>query len=189
MPQKSNARNVAHIRDTGHFFRFVFAEKFLSRSKRAKSLGNGAPDRTRTCDPRLRRANSSPLSAAGSMSCAKRHADAPRAVPLGRLRRTAVRYNDFRCPNHVSISFASQPTARVDRRRGRGKLSSLTIRQIAERLNPTRMMTAERRRNAARGCRRGDSGATTGRLDNSSSITSIRPCSCPSFNVSAWILP
>jgi hypothetical protein len=27
--QKSKARNVAHIRDTGHFFRCVFAEKFL----------------------------------------------------------------------------------------------------------------------------------------------------------------
>jgi hypothetical protein len=29
MLEKSNARNLAHIPDTGHFFRFVFAEKFL----------------------------------------------------------------------------------------------------------------------------------------------------------------
>jgi len=29
MLQKSNARNLAHIRDTGHFFRFVFADEFL----------------------------------------------------------------------------------------------------------------------------------------------------------------
>jgi hypothetical protein len=28
MLEKSNARNVAHIRKTGHFFRFVFARKF-----------------------------------------------------------------------------------------------------------------------------------------------------------------
>jgi hypothetical protein len=29
MLEKSNERNVAHIRKTGHFFRFVFADKFL----------------------------------------------------------------------------------------------------------------------------------------------------------------
>jgi hypothetical protein len=37
MLEKSNARNVAHIRDTGHFFRFVFAEKFL-RDRDSRNL-------------------------------------------------------------------------------------------------------------------------------------------------------
>ena len=31
MLEKSNPRNVAHIRKTGHFFRFVFAERFLGK--------------------------------------------------------------------------------------------------------------------------------------------------------------
>jgi len=37
MLQKSNARNVAHIRETGHFFRCVFADKFL-RDRNARIL-------------------------------------------------------------------------------------------------------------------------------------------------------
>jgi hypothetical protein len=37
MLEKSNARNVAHIRKTGHFFRFVFAEKFLLDRKSRNS--------------------------------------------------------------------------------------------------------------------------------------------------------
>ena len=30
MLEKSHARNVAHIRKTGHFFRFAFAERFFA---------------------------------------------------------------------------------------------------------------------------------------------------------------
>jgi hypothetical protein len=37
MLQKSNARDLAHIRETGHFFRFVFAAKFL-RNRHSRIL-------------------------------------------------------------------------------------------------------------------------------------------------------
>ena len=37
MLEKSNARNVAHSRKTGHFFRFVFAEEFL-RDRNSRNL-------------------------------------------------------------------------------------------------------------------------------------------------------
>jgi len=37
MLEKSNARNVAHIRKTGHLFRFVFAEEFL-RDRNSRNL-------------------------------------------------------------------------------------------------------------------------------------------------------
>src|SRR4030095_4243323 len=57
MLEKSNVRNVAHIRTTGHFFRFVFAAKFSSRSRLAKFFRKLRADRTRTCDSRLRRVN------------------------------------------------------------------------------------------------------------------------------------
>jgi len=50
---KSRARKsrlLARTRRTDHFFRFVFAEKFLC-GKIAEFFGKSAPGRTRTCDP------------------------------------------------------------------------------------------------------------------------------------------
>ncbi len=47
--------DVARTRQTGHFFRFAFAEGFPDEQKSANSLGHGAPAATRTRDPRLRR--------------------------------------------------------------------------------------------------------------------------------------
>jgi len=44
MLEKSNARNLAHIPDTSHFFRFVFAEKFpaIENSRILKELARPA---------------------------------------------------------------------------------------------------------------------------------------------------
>ena len=50
-----NPRVVARTRETGHFVRCAFAFEFSCGTKSANSLGNSAPGRTRTCDPRLRR--------------------------------------------------------------------------------------------------------------------------------------
>jgi hypothetical protein len=60
--RKANARILARTCQTDHFFRYAFAVNFFFRSESAKSLGNGAPGRNRTCDPRLRRPMLYPLS-------------------------------------------------------------------------------------------------------------------------------
>ena len=59
--EKSNARNVAHIRKTGHFFRFVFAEEFvrdrnsriLSEMARPPRLERGTPGLEGRCSIQL----------------------------------------------------------------------------------------------------------------------------------------
>src|SRR5689334_13311572 len=79
-----------------------------SRSKRAKSLGNGAPDRTRTCGPRLRRPVLYPAELRARVLSVARWDARPRSDI-----QPTVMPNSFPTPAVAAIARAPQKTTRA----------------------------------------------------------------------------